>query len=146
MSKPFHFKLEKVLDYRGQLEEQAKAALAAAQAKHDRQAELVSGLRDRLAAHMDKQAESNKSANDMWLWRQYKDALEQDISREQYRLSELELKLHQARQEAVARSKDRKLLEKLKETQAKKHHEEENAREEKENDEMATLRYESENF
>ncbi len=146
MSKPFHFKLEKVLDYRGQLEEQAKAALAAAQAKHDRQAELVNGLRDRLAAHMDRQAESNKSANDMWLWRQYKDALEQDISREQYRLSELELKLHQARQEAVARSKDKKLLEKLKETQAKKHHEEENAREEKENDEMATLRYESENF
>jgi len=146
MSKPFHFKLEKVLDYRGQLEEQAKAALAAAQAEHDRQAALVNGLRDRLAAHMDRQAESNKSANDMWLWRQYKDALEQDISREQYRLSELELKLHQARQEAVARSKDKKLLEKLKETQAKKHHEEENAREEKENDEMATLRYESENF
>jgi len=58
----------------------------------------------------------------------------------------LELNLHQRRQEAVDRSRDKKLLEKLKQTQAKKHHEEQSAREEKENDEMATIRYQSQDF
>lgn len=146
MPKKFSFKLEKVLDYRGQLEEQAKSALAAAQAKYDAQVRVVDDLVSRLKAHMAKERESQKSANDMWLWRQYKDALEQDISQARYRLSELELNLHKRRQEAVEKSRDKKLLEKLKQTQAKKHYEEESAREEKENDEMATIRYESKDF
>lgn len=146
MSKPFSFKLDKVLDYRGQLEEQAKAALAKAQEVHDTQKAVVERLTAQLEAHLVKEEESHKSANDMWLWRQYKDALEQDLSRERYKLSELELKLHQCRQQAVERSRDKKLLEKLKETQAKKYHDQERAREEKENDEMATIRYESKDF
>jgi len=143
MTKPFAFKLEKVLDYREQLEEHAKAALARAREAHEAKAAFVADLEARLAAHMDKEVESRKSANDMWLWRQYKDALGQDITIARMDLKSLELKLQRCRAEAVERSKDRKLLEKLKETQAKKHHEEQNAREEKENDEMATLRYES---
>lgn len=146
MPKPFRFKLEKVLDYRGQLEEQAKAALASAQAEYDAQVAVVNDLRNKQAAHIAKEKESQKSANDMWLWRQYKQALEQDLGKAEYRMSELELNLHRMRQVAVERSKDRKLLEKLKETQAKKYHAEESAREEKENDEMATLRYESQDI
>lgn len=146
MPKPFHFKLEKVLDYRGQLEEQAKAELAAAQSAYDAQAAVVNDLRTKQAAHLAKEMESQKNPNDMWLWRQYKEALEQDINQAEYRLSELELNLHRKRQVAVERSRERKLLEKLKETQAKKYHAEESAREEKENDEMATIRYESQDF
>ncbi len=143
MAKPFSFKLEKVLDYREQLEEQAKAALAQAQAAYDAQAAVINDLRARHGAHMDKEMESQKNPNDMWLWRQYKEALEQDIGQAEYRLSELELNLHRMRQVAVERSRDKKLLEKLKETQAKKYHAEESAREEKEYDEMATIRYKS---
>ncbi len=146
MPKPFRFKLEKILDYRGQLEEQAKAALAKARAAHDNQAAVVQDLSARMAAHMAKEVESQKSPNDMWLWRQYKSALEQDIHDARMELSRLELNLHQRRKEAVDRSRERKLLEKLKETQAKKYYEEERAREEKENDEMATIRYESKDF
>ncbi|CCH49188.1 flagellar export protein FliJ [Pseudodesulfovibrio piezophilus] len=146
MPRPFSFKLEKVLDYRGQLEEQAKAALAKAQTDHDTQKEKVENLTQSMATHLAKEHESQKTANDMWLWRQYKDALEQDLSRERLMLSKLELNLHQRRKEAVDKSKDRKLLEKLKETQAKKYHDEERAREEKENDEMATIRYKSQDF
>jgi len=146
MAKPFHFKLEKVLDYRGQLEEQAKGILAKAQEAYDAQAAVVETLTNQMAAHLNKEAESQKSPNDMWLWRQYKEALSQDMERARMELSRLELNLHQRRQEAVERSKERKLLEKLKETQAKKYHEEASAREEKENDEMATIRYESKDF
>jgi flagellar FliJ protein len=142
MPKPFHFKLDKVLDYREQLEEQAKAALARARADRDAQAEKLAGLEARLADHLAAEAESRKSANDMWLWRQYKDALSQDISIAKVDLNSLELKLQRSRTQAVERSRDKKLLEKLKQTQAKRHHDEENAREEKENDEMSTIRFE----
>ena len=146
MPKPFAFKLEKVLDFRLQLEEQAKAELNKAQQAHDDQARVVRQLTEQLTDHMTKEQASRTSANEMWLWRQYKQALEGDLSGARYALSELELNLHQRRQEAVAKSRDKKLLEKLKETQAKKHHEEESAREEKENDEMATIRFQSEDI
>ena len=146
MAKPFSFKLEKVLDYRGQLEEQAKGALAKARAVRDVQREKVEKLHDLMQAHMAKETESHESANDMWLWRQYREALVQDTAREEAVLRELELKLQKRRQEAVERSRDKKLLEKLKETQAKKFHKEERAREEKENDEMAAIRYESQDI
>ncbi|MCJ2165879.1 MULTISPECIES: flagellar export protein FliJ [unclassified Pseudodesulfovibrio] len=142
MVKPFKFKLDKVLDFREQLEEQAKAALSRAKALRDAQAEVLADLETRMQAHLEAELESRKSTNDMWLWRQYKQALEQDISIVRVDLNSLELKLQRCLTEAVERSRDKKLLEKLKETQSKKHHEEENAREEKENDEMATLRYE----
>ena len=146
MSKPFSFKLDKVLDYREQLEEQAKAALANAKTTRDAQAVVVADYEARHVAHMDKERGSRKSANDMWLWRQYKEALEQDISISMMELNKLELKLQRCRAQAVECSKEKKLLEKLKSTQAKKHHEEESAREEKENDEMATIRYKSKDF
>ena len=146
MGKPFSFKLERVLDYRGQLEEQAKGALAKARALRDAQREKVDDLHARMQAHMAKEAESRRSANDMWLWRQYREALVQDTAREEAVLRDLELKLQKRRQEAVERSRDKKLLEKLKETQAKKFHKEERAREEKENDEMAAIRYESQDI
>ncbi|MBG0790656.1 MAG: flagellar export protein FliJ [Desulfovibrionaceae bacterium] len=142
MVKPFTFKLEKVLGYREQLEEQAKAALLRAKAARDAQAEKVADMEARLTEHLAGEGASRKSANDMWLWRQYREALEQDISVARLTLNQLELKLQRCRAQAVERSKDKKLLEKLKTTQARKHHEEESAREEKENDEMATLRYE----
>lgn len=143
MSKPFKFKLEKVLDYRGQLEEEAKAALARAQEAYDAKRAVVADMEARFAAHSANEAESRKSSNDMWLWRQYKSALEQDLSIARMDLKSLELKLQRCRTQAVERSRDKKLLEKLKETQAKKHHAEQSAKEEKENDEMATLRYKS---
>jgi len=146
MGKPFKFKLDKVLDYREQLEEQAKAALSKAKAKHAAQAALVEELQATLDMHMKKLAESQQSANDMWLWQQYKEALEQDVYAAWTELKNLDLKLQRCMTEAVERSKEKKLLEKLKETQLKKHRNEENAREEKENDEMATIRYESQDI
>jgi len=146
MAKGFAFKLEKVLDYRGQLEEQARGELAKAQRAYDAQSAAVDDLGVRLREHLAAGEEARRSVNEMWLWRQYKEALQQDLARERAVLQTLELKLHQRRLEAVERSKDRKLLEKLKETQARKYHEEASAREEKENDEMAALRHKSQDI
>lgn len=144
MAKPFRFKLQKVLEYREQREEQTRADLARAQRAHDDQQRVVRDLEARLAEHEARQGESASDVNMMWLWRQYREALAQDISVARVELSQLELKLQKCRREAIARSRDRKLLEKLKESQARKHHDEEQLREQKENDEMATIRHEPE--
>lgn len=144
--KPFHFKLDKVLDYRGQLEDQAKAALAKAQKAYDEQEALVEDIATRFEEHKAKMEEATRSPEEMWLWRQYRNALETDLAAARIRLQELALMLHKTREEAVKRSRDRKLLEKLKDNQARKHYDEENLREQKENDEMATIRYERKDF
>ena len=152
MAKPFQFKLQKVLDYRAQLEDQAKMDLARAQAAHDAQQRTVADIQRRLAAHVEQGFQDGRadaegvSPGDIWLWRQYKDALEQDLTEAKAVLGKLALKLQKARQVLVSRSKDKKLLEKLKEKQARRHHEEESQREEKEFDELAAIRHEPENL
>lgn len=142
MAKPFVFRLEKVLEYRLQLEEQAKLALARALTEHAKGEQAVRELELRLEEHLRKAYAGDMSTNDLWLWRQYRQALEQDLVSARAELARLALKLQKARQDAVSRSKDRKLLEKLKEQQAGKHHEEQALREHKESDEMAALRHE----
>lgn len=147
MAKPFAFKLDKVLEYRRQLEDQARQALATAQARHDAQKKRVESLEIQLAEHVAKGYGRKKtSAGDIWLWRNYKEALEQDLVGEKAALGTLALKLQQCRRDAIARSRDRKLLEKLREQQAKKHHEEQSLDEQKEYDELATICYQCEDI
>jgi flagellar FliJ protein len=140
VAQPFTFKLERILDLRTQLEDQARMMLARAQAAHDEQEKSLVRLREALRQHMEKQQEARRSSGELWLWENYRKALENDVAEAQVTLRGLALKLQKARKEALDRSRDRKLLEKLKETQARKHDEEESMREQKENDEMATLR------
>ncbi|WP_018124713.1 flagellar export protein FliJ [Desulfovibrio oxyclinae] len=141
MAKKFSFRLERVLDLRAQLEDQARMALANAQADYDEGQRNLETLQERLSEHMAKQAESRKSSGDMWLWENYRRALENDVAEARVRMKSLARALQKARQDVVDRSRDKKLLEKLKETQARKHDEEESSREQKENEEMSTLRF-----
>lgn len=141
MAKPFAFQLQRVLDYRRQLEEQAALALARAKEAVARQEAAVADLDRRLAEHVADGFGQDATAQDIWLWRNYREALERDLAAARIRLQELALKLQKARAEAIARAKDRKLLEKLKENQAQKHHEEASREEQKEHDEMATIRF-----
>ncbi|WP_319762862.1 flagellar export protein FliJ [Maridesulfovibrio sp.] len=145
MPKPYVFKLEKVLEFREQAEEQARLALAEALRLHQEQKKKLLTVEELISAHQKKRYE-NLSANDMWLWQQYDLALKEDLHTIQNRLKQLALNLQKCRAEAVRKSKDRKLLEKLKENQAKKYYEEENLKEQKEFDEMATIRFKPENF
>ncbi len=140
MPKPFVFKLEKVLEFRKQAEEQASMALAQAIHLHQEQKKVVFSVEAKIAQHQRRQYD-NLNADEMWLWRQYNEALKADLNLAVNRMKQLALNLQKCRTEAVAKSKDRKLLEKLKENQAKKYYEEENLKEQKEYDEMATIRY-----
>lgn len=142
MARRFEFKLQKVLDYRQQLEEQARMELAQAQAEHDAQERLVEDILHKRTAHERKGFAKDATPADIWLWRQYLEALTRDYNQQRAELQRLALKLQNAMKVAVQRSKDRKLLEKLKEKQAKAHHEEESLRESKEAEEYSALRYE----
>ena len=149
MVKPFSFGLEKVMEYRRQLEDEAKIALATAMARYEAQQRLVGEMEARLAAHSRSPYRNDGGqprAGDIWLWQQYKEALERDIVDAKADLARLALILQKCRRDAVEKSKERKLLEKLKENQAKKYYAEANEKERKEFDEMATIRFEPEDF
>jgi flagellar protein FliJ len=141
MGKPFVFRLEKVLEYRQQLEDQARMALAKAKAAHDGQKQVLLDLSMRLEAHVERGFGKNATQPDVWLWMQYREALEKDIESAREELERLAQVLQTCRQQAVLRSRERKLLEKLKDRQARKHHVQENLDEQKEFDEMATIRH-----
>jgi flagellar FliJ protein len=143
MPPPFRFKLEKVLEYRRSLEEQAKLALAQAQQAHDRQQEVLAQLKDSLEKHRSAlNSRRDVTMQDLWLYEQYERRMSQDIIEADAALQELALKLQLCRKNALSRSTDRKLLEKLKTRQAEKHHAEEQQKEQKEFDEAAAVRYE----
>lgn len=142
MPRPFHFSLEKILDVREQLEEQAKIKLSKAQAFYREKALAVESIRATLEEHeATLYNEDQFSAADIWLWRNYKERLLLDVKQAESEMLEAAKELNRCRREAVARARDRKLLDKLKQKQAMRHAEEEQLKEQKEFDEMATVRY-----
>ena len=142
MSKAFRFNLQKVLDVRSQLEDQAKQALAKAQQALHAQREHLRVLRDTLADHLTAVSQAQDvTAADIWLWNNYKNRLDDDLTQGHAQEIQLAQDVQTRRMELIDRAKDRKLLEKLKETQAKRHETEQNRLEQAEFDEMATLRF-----
>jgi len=143
MGKHFVFRLQKVLDYRSQLADQARMALARAKAAHDAQKKALEDVEAMLAAHLAQGFGDAATQAEIWLWMRYREALERDVAAAVLELERLASILQTRRQEAVLRSREKKLLEKLKDRQARKHHVAANLEEQKEYDEMSTLRYKS---
>lgn len=143
MAGRFRFNLQRVLEYREQLEEQAKLALAGAlRAVKDQEGRidaLVEAVKENEQAILKKKT---VTPAEMWLYRTYKERLLQDVAQARNRLEALKQELNKRRTEAVARSKERKLLEKLKSNQAVNYAREESLKEQNGFDEMATIRYE----
>lgn len=147
MPRPFRFNLQKVLDYRSQLEDQAKLALAKAQQAHQRQVKLIAEINRNLVEHLESMAHATDlTAADIWLSRNYANRLAGDLFQARQREAQLAQDVRTRRLELVEKAKERKLLEKLKETQAIRHEREENRKEQAEFDEMATLRYQAPAF
>lgn len=142
MAKPFRFNLERVLDIRVQFEERARMELAKAMAAVAAKEREIARLENEKAAREASMAQKpDLTPDDLWLWRAYRERLEQDINQARRQLAELEEARERCRRTAVVRSKDRKLLDKLKTNKARRHAIEENIAEQKENDEMASVRY-----
>jgi len=140
--KPFRFNLERILDLREQLEERARMELAKAINAVLAQEKVVVTIERELAAR-DASAAQKQTVTpaELWLWRTYRERLVQDIAAARVKLSQLVEERERCRRTAVVRSKDRKLLDKLKSNKAKHHAQQESLAEQKENDEMASVRY-----
>lgn len=142
MPRAFRFNLQKVLDYRIQLEDQAKLELAKAQRALQAQSEAARALVRALAGHEQARTERpSLSAAEMWLWLAYKDRLVADLAAAREAEAKLVQDVRVRRARLVECAKERKLLEKLKQNQGKRHELEESRIEQAQYDEMATLRY-----
>lgn len=142
MAKPYSFKLQSVLNYREQLEDQAKIALAQAKERYSSQALLVRNLEDRIdETESEYRSREELSAAEVWLWQAGREGLTRDLEDAQTALSLMAKELQKARSHAIERSKERKLLEKLKDNQAEQHVKEDALAQQKEFDETATLRF-----
>jgi flagellar FliJ protein len=142
MTRPFHFKLEKILEYRRQLEDQAKLALSITRQHIASQNQVVEKLHHDLEACLLEMSRTKQmSQPELWLWTGWRKRLELDKSQAQAKLAELRKLAETRRLELVAKAKDRKLLEKLRAKQAEKHGQEEQRKEQKEFDETGTLRH-----
>lgn len=138
---PFKFRLQQVLEYRTQLEDQAKMVFAAAKDAHERQRLEVVRIQTELEEAFARRAAANKANRDeAWLLENYRKGLAEDLEIAQQHLHHLALQLEDARQKLVQAMQDRSLLDKLKEKQYARHRKEELAREQQFNDEIVTLR------
>lgn len=142
MARTFHFKLERILEYRRQLEDQAKLALSLTRKKISEQNQILEDLhRDLDACLLEMSRTRQMTQSELWLWTGWRRRLELDKNQAQAKLTELRQLAEARRLELVARARDRKLLEKLRAKQAEKHVQEEQRKEQKEFDETGTLRY-----
>lgn len=138
----FRFSLQKVLDYRAQLEEQAKMELAKALHIQLIREKAVRDLHEVIAVHAAAlEGKTDVTPADLWLWRVYKERLEMDIRMAEEDLRQAAAEVSRRRETVVARSTERKLLDKLKSNQAIRHAREESLKEQKQNDEMAVVRH-----
>lgn len=140
----FHFSLEQVLRYRQQLKEQAMLETAKAQSARDACA-LRAG--EYAAALLEQRARLSNAAalaeQERWLVARYAASLQEDLYRAKRDLIVLEEELDRRRAELTQRSQDCKLLEKLKTRQAARHAADETQREQRNYDEIATMRFAS---
>lgn len=139
---PFHFRMQKVLDYRAQLEDEARADLALKRRQLEEARALFERLREELRnaeTHMTEMA--LKSAAERWLQEQYIKGLNGDVAEAAMQRRMKEQLVDEARKLLAARAMAKKLLEKLKERQSRQFRHEEQMKEQRVNDEMATLRF-----
>lgn len=139
---PFHFSMQKILNYREQLEEEARVRLAQVQRMYIVEEERFTGLKS-LLHEKETQLYHNPMMDpgERWLLENFIKGLRADMASTQLRLRALHQALLQARQHTLECAKNKKILEKLKERQKARHDQDERDKERKTYDETATLRY-----
>ena len=139
---PFHFKMQKVLDYREQLEEEAKVDLALKQRLLEESRALFEQLKTELRQSENRLYQAALAPQgERGLMEQYIKGLKGDVANAAMQTRMHEQLVEEARKLLAARAIERKLLEKLKERQNLQYLREEQLKEQRVNDETATLRY-----
>jgi len=137
----FHFSLQRVLDYRVQLEDQAKVRFARAQAEYFAAERRLEALHLQLAEQEKRLYEGNPDWMERWLIEHYVRGLRDDIARTARLAHELARVVEEARLELMDKAKDRKVLDKFRERQATRHAYEERLQEQRIYDEASSIRY-----
>ena len=144
---PFRFKMQKILDYRQQQEEQAKVRLAQAQNAHDQE---LARLQATLAELAEKQSQLVgrliEDNGERWLLENFIKGLRADAANSQARLKTLGQALDAARKFLQEKALEHKVLDKLRERQQANYLRDEREKELKANDETATLRCKASTF
>lgn len=139
---PFKFTLQKALDYREHLEEEAKMRLAAAEKALEDSRRHLETLQNEMLAAEEKIANGPfMQAGERWLMEQYLKGLRADIAAAEMNVRMKNQIVEEARNVLAARAIDKKLLEKLKDRQKEQYLRQEQITEQHFNDEIATLRY-----
>jgi flagellar FliJ protein len=138
----FRFKLQKVLEYREQLEDQAKVALARVQQLHIEEERRNAALKI-LLTEQESRLYSNAllPAGERWLLEHFIRGVREDLQSSQMRLRTLAQMMAEAQKTLRERARDKKILEKLKARQRERHELEERTKEQRSYDETATLRF-----
>lgn len=137
----FTFKMQKVLEYREQLEEEGKVRLANAQAKLTQCRKQLQDLLQEINRAENKAAEEIMQAAEHWLHDQYLKGLREDQKMLTLQERMLAQMTEEARAYLAARAMDRKMLEKLKDKQRLQFDRQELKQEMNFNDEIATIRH-----
>ncbi|TVQ98912.1 MAG: flagellar export protein FliJ [Desulfovibrionales bacterium] len=142
MPKTFQFSLQNVLDYRRQLVDNVRLELVVAQRAYQAQVEKVEEMHDKLSEAAGRLESRNlPTPQEFWLWSTYRERLLQDVQQEEKRLQHLANRVATCRGELIQRSRDAKILERLRNKKVLEFHAQEKISEQKDLDEMATLRY-----
>lgn len=139
---PFKFRLEQVLRYRMQLEDEAKQQLAEARRVRDQIRARIAEIDTEIAAVrglLNRFSEMNDG--ERYVAQNYEASLRAERKTALVRLTQQEARVEDCRIDLTTRAQERSLLEKLKEKQAKRHAKEELLHEQRTNDETATLRF-----
>ncbi len=136
----FKFKLQQVLDYRSQLEDQAKMALGKALAELASQQKIVDDLQVEVMSTLKRGYGELLTSDERWMLDNYLRRLKADLEIANRRLNELDLEVHRCRSDLLRKSQSRQLLDKLRDKQRDKYNHEEALKEQYALDEMAAMR------
>ncbi len=142
MRKVFKYNLQKVLDYRTSLEEQARLEVVRSRKKYQDQIVLVQNLEHELElALKESRKKENMTRDRIWLWNRYTQRMNSDLRLARLRLGELAREVSAKRQYLLEKSRDKRIIEKLKVKQKIKFEHEQEKTEQKNFDEMAVVRH-----
>jgi len=143
----FRFKLQKILEYREQLEDQARVALARIQQLYIEEERRSEALKE-LLTEQETKLYSNAllPTGERWLLEHFIRGVREDLQSSQMRLRTLAQMMAEAQKTLRERAKDKKILEKLKARQRERYELEERSKEQRSYDEIATLRFKAASF
>lgn len=138
----FKFTLQQVLEYRGQLKEQAQVELARAQAELTREEARARELRASIEHSEQRMFTIGvNNPDERWLLEHFIKGLRTDEASTHMRIRLLAETRRLAQEDLASRAKDEKVLDKLKEKQAERYAADERLKEMKNYDETAAIRF-----